>query len=242
MRRRARAAAKEYGFELVEGLSFLTMAPRIREKKVLDDFLKIVKDRMAGFVIIDTLARSLTGDENSAEHMGDWLNAAAYIQRETGACVMVLHHTAKNIKKGGTATERGSGALRAAMDTSIMVRGGEHISLRCIKQKDDKDFADINLMLKEVELRAATDLRKALTSVVVVHHEESIPTGLHAGASKEEIALAALTDPMTTDEWRDVVRIDGAKPATSSFYRWVRKLESEELIEQDAETGKWTRV
>jgi hypothetical protein len=242
MRRRGRAAAKEYGFETVEGLHFMTLAPRIRDPKVLAEFLKICKDRMAGFVIIDTLARSLTGDENSNEVIGDWLNAATKIQRETGACVMVLHHTAKNIKKGGTATERGGGALRAGMDTSIHVRGGEHITLRCVKQKDDKHFEDINLMLKEVELRPATEFRKALTSGVIVPHEEMIPIAITAEKSVHETALGTLTEPMTIEDWRAVTeREDGTVPGVSTFYRWVKKLESEDLVEHNPETGKWSR-
>ena len=238
MRRRARAGATEYGFKSIPGLSFLSSAPRIRDKKVLAEFLKMIKAKRPGQVIIDTLARSFSGDENSAEHMNDWLNAAGVIQRETGACVMVLHHTAKNIKKGGSASERGSGALRGAMDTSILVRGGEHVTLTCVKQKDDRPFKDIDLQLKEIELRPAAFGRKALTSAVVVPFEETIPTSLVAG-TPYEIALAALTMPMTRDQWREETKLsDGRTPPASTFYRWVGKLEAEGLVKQSPD-GLW---
>jgi hypothetical protein len=243
MRRRGRAGAIEYGFDGVKGFFFLPVAPRIRDPKVLESFLKAVKHVMPGLVIIDTLARSFSGDENSAEHMNDWLNAATIIQRETGACVMVLHHTAKNVKKGGTATERGSGALRGAMDTSIQVRGGECVTLTCIKQKDDKQFEPIALQLKEVILREGEESRKPLTSAVIVPIDETIPTYiLPPGASSPEIALSMLDCPMTTDEWRAVVKIEGRTPPPATFYRWANKLESECLIEKDEETGKWKRL
>lgn len=243
MRRRGRAGAIEYGLEGIEGFYFLPVAPRIREPKVLEAFLKAVKRCAPGLVIIDTLARSFSGDENSAEHMNDWLNAASVIQRETGACVMVLHHTAKNVKKGGTATERGSGALRGAMDTSIQVRTGECITLVNIKQKDDKPFDAIHLQLKEIELREATATRKALTSGAVVPFEETIPTSILApGASREEAALAALTSPMTVEEWRPLVIWEDKTPSVPTFYRWIKKLEIECLIAQDPETGKYQRT
>jgi hypothetical protein len=245
MQRRGRAGSIEYGFESIPDLEFLGMAPRLRDPKVLDAFMKLVKAKQPGLVIIDTLARSMTGDENSAEHMSDWLNAATLIQRETGACVLVVHHTAKNVKKGSTPTERGSGALRGAMDTSIMVRGGEHISLTCVKQKDEAQFEGIALMLKQVELRPAlvdvdgTVLRKALTSAVIVPFEETIPTSFALTGSPADMALETLTRPMTREDWRVVTKVDGKDVAASTFYRWVKKLEAEGLVELDVDTNKW---
>lgn len=239
MRRRGRAAAIEYGFKSIPGLSFLEVAPRLRDPKVLAEFLKVVKSRGAGFVVIDTLARSYTGDENSSEHMNDWLHAASLIQRETGACVMVVHHTAKNVKKGLAPTERGSGALRGAMDTSIRVIGGEFLTLNCVKQKDDSRFPDITLQLKPVVLREATPLTKALTSVVVVPFEETLPGGLMPGATVYDIALAALDEKLTTEEWRLKTIVEGKVPPVSTFYRWIRKLEADEVVAQDPDSGKW---
>ncbi len=243
MRRRARAAAKEYGFDDVKDLYFYNTAPRIREPKILEEFLKLIKKLCPGLVVIDTLARSFSGDENSAEAMSDWLNAALIIQQETGACVMNVHHTAKQAKKGQRPTERGSGALRGAMDTSILVTSGECIRLENVKQKEDVAFEDICLHLKTVELRAATVDSKALTSAVIVPYEETIPTSILApGTSAPEIALMSLTEPMTVEEWRAVTKVDGKEPAVSTFYRWAKKLETEGLAEHDEETGKWRRT
>jgi hypothetical protein len=240
MRRRARAGQIEYGFKSIPGFWFYPMAPRIRDPKVLGEFLKMVKRCQPGLVIIDTLARSFSGDENKAEDMNDWLNAAMIIQRETGACVMVVHHTAKAVKKGGVATERGSGALRGAMDTSIMVRGGEAITLHCIKQKDDKPFEDVALFLKEIELRPATATRKSLTSGVIIEHTDTVPVAILPPATPIELALAKLVEPMTVEEWR--LNLDKAtRPAPATMYRWASKLEAEGLIVQDEE-GKWKRT
>ena len=239
-RRRGAAARLEYGFSEIKDLHFLSMAPRLRDPKVLDEFMKLVKRIQPVLVIIDTLARSMTGDENSAEHMNDWLNAAALIQHETKACVQTLHHTAKNVKKGGKPTERGSGALRGAMDTSIQVRGGECITLHCVKQKDEVPFADINLHLKGVTLVPGTDEKRALTSAVIVPFEETIPERILAG-SPQENALLKLQDagPLTADEWQAKLMVDGKMPPYSTFRRWVKKLEDEELIELELETQKW---
>src|SRR5205085_2160275 len=61
-------------------------------------------------IIVDTLARTIgAGDENSARDQGALIRQLDAMRLETGATVVILHHT----NKAGTA-ERGSGALRGA--------------------------------------------------------------------------------------------------------------------------------
>jgi hypothetical protein len=240
MRRRGAAAQLEYGYGDIPNLNFLTVAPRLRDPKVLASFMKLIKREQPQFVVIDTLARSMSGDENSAEHMGEWLQAAGMIQQETKACVMTLHHTAKNIKKGGKPSERGSGALRGALDTSIMVRKGECITVTCVKQKDEVPFADLVLQLKTIELMAATEEKRALRSAVIIPFEETIPESILADGPRGE-ALRVLVDSkaLSFDEWREACGKDGKITPKSTFYRWVKKLEDEELVELNLASGEW---
>ncbi len=74
--------------------------------------------RRPDLVIIDTLNRYTPGmNENSAEEMGQFLQVASRIKDETGACVVVVHHTARD---GGN--ERGSTALRGGSDGLYMMK------------------------------------------------------------------------------------------------------------------------
>ncbi|AFA73602.1 hypothetical protein GPOL_c25750 [Gordonia polyisoprenivorans VH2] len=73
--------------------------------------------RHPDLVIVDTLARYSPGmNENSAEDMGQMVQVLSRIKDETGACVVVVHHTTKD---GGA--ERGSSALRGASDALYMM-------------------------------------------------------------------------------------------------------------------------
>ena len=69
-------------------------------------------------VIVDTLARCASIDENSSRDMGEVVTACDRIRRETGAAVLIIHHSGKEAKKGA----RGSSALRAAVDSEIQVQ------------------------------------------------------------------------------------------------------------------------
>lgn len=66
----------------------------------------------AGLIILDTMAASHSGDENSAKDMGLFLAACKDISVATGAMVLAVHHTGKEDSKG----MRGSSALFAGAD------------------------------------------------------------------------------------------------------------------------------
>jgi len=106
-----------------------------------------------GLIVVDTLARvALGADENNARDMGQVVAGFDELKRQTGATVLVIHHT----RKDGL-SERGSSALRGAADVMITceARGtafGQGVLLKCAKMKDDEPFKEIGLILEKVEL------------------------------------------------------------------------------------------
>lgn len=84
-------------------------------------------------LIIDTLHSATAGaDENSAQHMGMVLAEAKRAQTELGCAVLLVHHS----NKAGTG-ERGSSALRSAMDVMIQIQpSDDKFSMSCEKLKD----------------------------------------------------------------------------------------------------------
>jgi hypothetical protein len=77
--------------------------------------------------------------------MGIVIQSCKRIQRETGAAVMLVHHTGKN-----GASERGSSALRGAAHAMIELSNDDGvIRLRCEKAKNSAPFADRFLRLFE---------------------------------------------------------------------------------------------
>jgi putative DNA primase/helicase len=101
-------------------------------------------------VVIDTLARSFAGDENSAADMGGFIKACDRIREKTGATLLVIHHSGKDAEKGA----RGSSALRAACDFEFkVVSSGKKVTkLTCTKAKDTDPIEDIEFKLESVEI------------------------------------------------------------------------------------------
>lgn len=100
------------------------------------DRIGAAQRKAVGLIIIDTLARAMSGaDENSVQEMGIFIKAVDQIREHTGAHVMVVHHTGKDPKRGA----RGSNSLLGAVDTEIMIARD---AITITKQRDHAtDFA-----------------------------------------------------------------------------------------------------
>lgn len=88
-------------------------------------------------IVVDTLARNFGGgDENSTQDMNAFVRSVDQIREATGAHMMLVHHTGKDLERGG----RGSSVLRAALDTEMQCfrddPDGYEVTLKITKQKD----------------------------------------------------------------------------------------------------------
>lgn len=120
--------------------------------------------RAPSLIIIDTLAMAFGGgDENTAKDMGLFIANCSRLKTETGAHVMVIHHSGKDTSKGA----RGSGSLRAAADSEIeLTRSGGVIMANDRKQRDKEKGDVFAYKLRSVFLGSDED-GDAVTSAVV---------------------------------------------------------------------------
>lgn len=123
--------------------------------------------RRPDLVVVDTLARYTPGmNENSAEDMGRFVAVVSRIKDETGACVVVIHHTTKD-----DGTERGSFALRGASDGLYMMKSPNKsrrkVEFYTERAKEEASGGDaLKLELEVVDLGADDDGRR-ITSLVI---------------------------------------------------------------------------
>lgn len=118
-------------------------------------------------IVIDTLARAFSGDENSTANMNEFVAGCDAIRSYYPNCtILVVHHTGLSEAK----RPRGSSALFAAVDTSFLlsVDGKNNIhKLSCDKIKDGKRPDDKCFELRELVLDDVYDsYSDPITSVV----------------------------------------------------------------------------
>jgi hypothetical protein len=101
------------------------------------------------FVVIDTLARAMVGNENSPEDMGAFVSSCDRIREASGGHVMVVHHSGKDQARGA----RGHSSLRAATDVEMeVIKGDGARSITVKKNRDGEEGDTYGFKLDIVEL------------------------------------------------------------------------------------------
>lgn len=178
------------------------------------------------FVVVDTLATLLAGDENSGSDMSTFLSYLKKLIEGTGATLVVVHHTGHGDKTRG----RGHSSLKCALDVEYRLERTDGIgTLTCTKPKDFDPPRPLGYELQVVELpdtyRDPDEPDEPVTSCVFAVTGEPTDTGrgkarkLPAGQAIALRALqAALTDHGGTysgqfgvhiEDWRKAAYRDG---------------------------------
>ena len=145
------AEAQHLGIEDLSNFTFFAVTPALyyddntrNDMESIERFATEWKHRQdAGsakpldILIIDTLHSATAGaDENSAQDMGRVLELCRKTARVLGCAVVLVHHS----NKAGTG-ERGSSAMRGAMDCMIEVKTlGNKYAIECAKLKDGEKW------------------------------------------------------------------------------------------------------
>lgn len=92
-----------------------------------------------GLIVVDTLHRFLSGDENSAVDAKTMLDACAGLMAEFGCTVLLVHHT--GVSDEAQHRARGSSAWRGALDIEISIippKGDGPLTIANRKAKDSE--------------------------------------------------------------------------------------------------------
>lgn len=206
IKKRVKAWLKHHQVSATPAMRMLLTPVQVREQAELDAFLAALEaaEIKPALVVLDTFARSFAGgDENSAQEVGQWLKAAQRLQ-DAGVSVLLIHHSIK----ADANTERGSSALRGAVDTAMLLqKNGEAVTLICKKQKDHSEFDSIALRRQSVELDGDLDSCVLVPATV----REPAAGNLNAGHRDALMVLASFPDATApSGDWHK--RIEPAIP------------------------------
>lgn len=158
--------------------------------------------------------------------MGRVISGAERLKRCLDGTLAFVHHSGKNVKAGA----RGSSALKAAVDTELMVERRESNSvLEITKQKDAEEAAPMNFMMREVEL---ADARSSLVPLKLEIGElpPKDTSGISANAEMALLALGRIREVgevVQTKEWQAACE----KPGTP-FQKGQRELVEAGLVDK----------
>lgn len=208
--------------------------PYVVERESVEQLLGSIRTALAEeqprLIVLDTLACCFGLDENSAKDMNLFVAGCRRLTAETGATILVVHHSGKN---GGP--ERGSGALRGAADVMIAVErnGSGRFALKNDKQKDAERFKPRAFTLEQVTLKNGT------SSCVIAEAPYSAPKSadrLHPSL-RHLIQVLASLDVAKSGEWAKVADV-----GANTFPKQLAKLKAAGLVEEVPEAPHHYRL
>ena len=137
--------------------------------------VRMLKDRPS-VIVVDTLHRFLSGDENSAQDAKTMLDACNALMQEFDCSVILVHHT--GVSEEAQHRARGSSAWRGALDIEIsIVPGKEGVPMQIVQRKSkDAELAEtIHVELQQVAIPGWRDEDdQQVTSAVIVQAQAPI--------------------------------------------------------------------
>jgi putative DNA primase/helicase len=122
-------------------------------------------------IVVDTLHRFLSGDENSAQDAKTMLDACNSLMHEFDCSVLLVHHT--GVSEEAQHRARGSSAWRGALDIEISIvppkAEGDPVAIIQRKSKDAEIALPLHVNLKSVPINGWLDEDgDQVTSAVIV--------------------------------------------------------------------------
>ena len=164
-------------------------------------------------VVIDTVARAMAGaDENDGRDMGLLVKGCDLVRQETGATVLMIHHSGKNPAKGA----RGHSSLRAAVDTEIEVTGKTNPRQAMVtKQRDLPCGEALAFDLEPIEI--GTDVGESVTACIVVDREGAQVHRPQPAGRNQQALLAGIREHVrvtesvliSTIDLREIAKVQG---------------------------------
>lgn len=195
---RMKAYCQHHGVDPEEvQASFYAGALNLLDENAAEIAMETVRLLKPSLVIIDTLATTMIGgDESSAKDMTSYLASAKMLRRASKACVLIVHHSGKDESRGA----RGSSSLRAAVDTEIAItQNGDVRIMKITKQRDGIAGVEFGYQLQAVDLGMDEDL-ESITSCVVTPADVPGQPAKPLGAVQSQIMDAIGFDMTITKE------------------------------------------
>ena len=151
-------------------------------------------------VVIDTVRASLSGSEDSSEHVAAYIRAVRRLLAcVPGAAGILAHHTGWQDGDSRRKRERGSSAFRGNCDATLYLEvdsdGSDRnrearITLRALKVRDEDLPAPLHLIRKQVVLAETDSWGRPLTSCVIEADNRSRKRSRRGGGRQGECRTA----------------------------------------------------
>jgi hypothetical protein len=215
-------------------IHIITVAPNLLYDRDREAIIYWAKKKEAILIIMDTLSRTMVGDDSSSVDMPKYVRACDEIRQETGAHVAVIHHCGKDKSRGS----RGHSSLFGATDVEVNIeKQASGYTATVTKNKDGEDGWHIGYRIEVFDVGIDDD-GDPITSCAVIPADVSPrkkqkKLGKHAARLRDSLHEVLIKEGNII-KGRDGIP-DGAKCATEDalkieFYARMPDSNDDEVI------------
>jgi RecA-family ATPase len=239
---RTEAYRRERLAEDAAGIPFYLITTQLR---LADDRAELeadIRSQLPGIspaaIVIDTLNRSIGGDENSSDDMGGFIEAAAALVRAFKCTVIVIHHCGIDGNR-----PRGHTSLTGAVDAQIAItKDGDTITCTVEYMKDGPEGDTLHSRLEIVGIGTDQD-GETISSCVITPVEQSAKASAGPPLTNNQRTMFTVLHKagnigMTVDEWNASARQAGlAANRKADLFDFRNALEGKKLVHHSG--GRW---
>jgi hypothetical protein len=225
---RIRAGKLAAGLPLDQAVGFYTYpgVVNLSDADSVIRFVETVTPYHPRLIVIDTLSRCMSGDENNKADTAIVVAHSDYIREHTEAAIWWVHHS-----NASESRERGSTNLRASCDTVFaLAKTDDLLTLTCEKQRDGEPFEPLRLRLVPVLDSGSCAIRLAddMTPITAATTGPLTATQAQALMVLQDIGGA---DGLTAGSW------EAASPSIrhASLFRAIKVLIQRGVIRQNGQ-------
>jgi len=172
-------------------LYVLSKADDLDQREVVESLIEEVRHlgMYPGLIVVDTLNRYFSGDENSARDARKMIGACSQLMETFGCTVVLVHHT--GLAADVQHRARGSSAWRGALDIEVSVKpktARAPIEIIQRKMKDAEEAENKYFKLTSVPLMQHDQVSPRVKSVVI----EQVDKPKEANSKKDKLDAACL--------------------------------------------------
>lgn len=166
-------------------IDFLDIGDVQKLARTIDHLLQ-TEQFTIGLIVVDTVARSMNGDENDAREMNKFVSACDALREKFNTAVIGIHHCGKDHERG----MRGSTALPGASDTIIEVERSENVMCVTVKkQKDDDEIAPFYMDMVQVPIDPLNTQTSLVLKLLTAQQATSNGNGKNHNPTPQQIGL-----------------------------------------------------
>jgi hypothetical protein len=197
----------------------------LTDTRVMDALRMKVEELKPRLVILDPLINLFQGKElNSGEHMNEILRPLQELGRESGACILVVHHTRKTGGENPVDIVQGSITISGVADGILI--------LKTLQGADRQRRATLDVILKDAEApnRIVLRLNETLRWEIEGEYDEVITRSLRDQVIE---TLRNERDGLTISNLMNILGVE-----YTPLYRLLARLEDEKDVMSD-KTGRF---